>query len=90
MSKHSWLVESCPSLSGRPRPYVSEFSYLRNIWSKCLANEAKSNDKDMTRPPTTAVNRALFLRQSATKKGAKRCETAKLVEPIQTASIERK
>ncbi len=64
---------------------LHEISYLRNIWSKCLANEAKSNDKDMTRPPTTAVKRALFRRHSATKKGAKRCETAKLVEPIQTA-----
>ena len=51
-----------------------------------MANDAKSNDKDMTRPPTTAVNRVLFLRHSATKNGARRCETAKLVEPIQTAT----
>ena len=64
-------------------------SYLRNIWSKCLANEAKSNDKDMTRPPTTAVNRTLLRRQSATKKGAERCETAKLVDPIHTAKENR-
>jgi hypothetical protein len=52
-----------------------------------LANDAKSNDKVMTRPPTTAVNRTLFLRHSATRNGAERCETAKLVEPIQTEKI---
>ena len=71
------------------RQIVSDFlhdigTYLRNIWSKCLANDAKSNDKVMTRPPTTAVNRTLFLRHSATRNGAERWETAKLVEPIQT------
>ena len=78
-------------------PQISDFlhdiglgTYLRNIWSKCLANDAKSNDKVMTRPPTTAVNRTLFLRHSATRNGAERCETAKLVEPIQTEKINKR
>ena len=74
------------SLGEREGEKERKNSCLRNIWSKCLANDAKSNDKDMTRPPTTAVNRTLFLRHNATKNGAMRCETAKLVEPIQTAT----
>ena len=59
--------------------------YLRNIWSYCLAKEAKRSDKAITSPPITAVNRALFRRQRATKNGASKCDNAKLVEPIHTA-----
>ena len=66
------------------RNNILNYSYLRKIWLKCLANDAKSNDKDIIKPPTTAVRRILFLRHNATKKGVSRCETAKFVEPIQT------
>lgn len=54
-----------------------------------MAKEAKSKDKAITSPPITAVNRALFRRHSATKKGDRKCDNAKLVEPIQTAKEEK-
>lgn len=54
-----------------------------------MAKEAKSKDKDITSPPITAVNRALFRRQRATKNGASKCDNAKLVEPIHTVKKEK-
>lgn len=38
----------------------------------------------MTSPPTTAVKRVDFRRQKATKMGARKWDSAKLQEPIQT------
>ena len=39
----------------------------------------------MTRPPTTAVSRVDFRRQSATSSGANRCDRPRFVEPTHTA-----
>jgi hypothetical protein len=50
----------------------------------CLAKDAKRTAKAMTRPPTTAVSRVDLRRQTATTSGARKKETNRLVEPIQT------
>lgn len=47
-----------------------ESAHLRKTWCSCWANEAKRAASASTSPPSTAVSRVDFLRQSATTSGA--------------------